>query len=108
MNSIYISRAFQVLVVILVFSSAILPAQTRTARVELRLTASEMVDGVPDVISFVFVNHGRYEVRVPPVSGCIGRYSGTISLRLRFSPVLPRGNGVGGGCGGGIDHVPPI
>jgi len=109
MRGTYISRAFNVATLLLVvFFWVIVTAQTHTANVELQLRASEMVDGVPEVISFVFVNHGRYQVRIPPVSPCIGRYSGTLILRLRFLPAVPGGNGVGGGCGGGIDHIPSI
>lgn len=106
---IYISRIFNVFAIWLVaISCAISVAQTQTKNVELQLKASDIIDGVPDLISFVFVNHGRYEVRVPPVSPCVGKYSGRLILHLRFLPAVAGGNGVGGGCAGGLDHMPPI
>lgn len=109
MSLIQIGRVFNVSTVCLVVVfCVVVPAQTRTANVQLQLRASEMVDGVPNSISFVFVNHGRYEVRVPPVSPCIGRYSGMLILRLRFLPAVSGASGGGGGCGGGLDHIPPI
>jgi len=107
MTGLYISRVFNVSSVwLVVFFCPIMAAQTHTANVELQLRASEMVNGVPELISFVFVNRGRYEVRVPPVSRCVGRYSGTLILHFTFLPAPPEG--VGGGCAGGLDHNPPI
>jgi hypothetical protein len=96
---------------VLLLFSLILPAQTFPAEqsnVELRLRASQIMNGVPDTISFVFVNITDHDVRVPPVSPCIGRYSGTLNLRLEFSPIGPPGTGKSGGCGGGVSHPPGI
>jgi hypothetical protein len=76
--------------------------------VELRITPGEPIKGVPASISFVFLNITDHEVRIPPVSPCIGRYSGTIRLRLEFSSATPPTTGKGGGCGGGPSHQPDI
>jgi len=76
--------------------------------VELRITPGELIKGVPETISFVFVNIADHEVRIPPVSPCIGQYSGTIKLRLDFSPVTPGTTGKGAGCGGAVSHPPGI
>lgn len=76
--------------------------------IELRLRADQIVNGVPDTISFVFENVGDHEVRIPPLSPCVGQYSGTLKLRLAFSPFGPHGSGKGGGCGGGTSHPPTI
>lgn len=76
--------------------------------IELRLRADQIVNGVPDTISFVFENVGDHEVRIPPLSPCVGQYSETLKLRLVFSPFGPHGSGKGGGCGGGTSHPPTI
>ena len=92
-------------------SSLVLSAQTvpsRIAKVELRISPSEVVNGVPEKITFVFVNAGDREVRIPPVSPCLGRRSGIVTLRLEFSPMGPSGQGKGGGCAGIGDHPPGI
>ena len=69
--------------------------------IELRITPGELVKGVPRTISFVFLNITDHEERIPPVSPCIGQYSGTIKLRLdrqkrvnfsRSKPLLGRKN----------------
>jgi hypothetical protein len=75
---------------------------------ELRITPGELIHGVPGSISFVFLNITDHQVKIPPVSPCIGRYSGTIKLRLEFSPATPRTTGKGGGCGGGASDQPGI
>ncbi len=100
--------AVSVLVLLsLIVSGQISP--TKQSNVELRLSAAQINHGVPDSIGFVFANIGDHEVRVPPVSPCIGRYSGTLNLRLEFSPSRPSARtGKGGGCGGGVDHMPGI
>jgi hypothetical protein len=79
---------------LLVLYSLVLSAQTvapAKAPIELHIRPSELVNGVPDTISFVFVNAGDRDV-------------GTVALRLEFSPVGPRGSGKGGGCAGWLDH----
>src|SRR6266581_8455784 len=96
---------------LLVLSSPIVSAQTsarKQSNVELRIRPSQLINGVPDTISFVFVNITDHEVSIPPVSPCIGRYSGIVSLRLEFSPVGPRTAGKGGGCGGAVSHLAGI
>jgi hypothetical protein len=99
---------------VLVLSSLIASGQTSPtiqSNMELRLIAAQNNHGVPDSIGFVFANIGDHEVAVPPVSPCIGRYSGTLNLTLEFSPSRPsprKGNGKGGGCAGGLDHIPGI
>jgi len=100
--------AVSVLVLLsLIVSGQISP--TKQSNVELRLSAAQINHGVPDSIGFVFANIGDHEVRVAPVSPCIGRYSGTLNLRLEFSPSRPSARtGKGGGCGGGVDHMPGI
>jgi len=95
----------------LVLVSLVLSAQTdgpRTSVIELRIGSGKLVNGVPDTISFVFVNTGESEMRIPPVSPCLGRHSGKLALRLEFSPAGPRGPGKGGGCAGWGDHPPGI
>lgn len=102
------NRAFDAVAISLVVAlCSIVNAQVPPANVELQLRASEMVNGVPEIISFVFLNRGQ-EVRVPPVSPCFGDYSGMLILHFEFVPAPPVGPGVGGGCGGGADHIPPI
>jgi len=91
----------------LVLCSLIVSAQTSAGKqssVELRIRPSHVTKGVPDTISFVFVNIGDHELRIPPVSPCIGgRFSGTLRLRLEISPVPTTGKG--GGCGGEGSHL---
>ena len=92
---------------LLVLCSLIVSAQTSAGKqssVELRIRPSHVIKGVPDTISFVFVNIGDHELRIPPVSLCIGgRSSGTLRLRLEISPVPTTGKG--GGCGGEGSHL---
>jgi len=92
--------------------SLILQAQSsgiQQSSLELRVTPHQLINGVPDRFSFVFVNVGDHEVRVPPMSPCMGgRYSGTLILDLEFQPSGPPTPGKGGGCGGGISHMPGI
>jgi len=76
------------------------------SKLELHLAAHQLINGVPDTFSFVFVNVGDHEVRIPPLSPCIGTYSGTLILKFEFSP--PQKTGVGGGCGGGLSEIPGI
>ena len=83
-------------------------AAGRESKVELRIRPSQFANGVPETISFVFVNLADHAVRIPPVSPCIGRYSGILKLKLDFSPVGPKRAGQGGGCGGAVDHAPGI
>lgn len=93
----------------LILFSLIASAQTsptKQSNIELRLRTGQLINGVPETISFVFVNIGDQEVRIPPVSPCIGgQYSGTLKSRLELSPVVPQGTGKGGGCGVGASHV---
>jgi hypothetical protein len=97
-----------VLVLFLLAASAQTPAR-KQSKVELGIRPSELIDGVPERINFVFVNISDHELRIPPVSPCIpGRYSGTVKLHLAFSPLGPQTAGKGGGCGGGADHPPGI
>ena len=96
---------------LLVLYSLVLSAQTgrpAKASIELHIRPGELVDGVPETFSFVFVNAGDRDVRIPHVSPCLGRHSGTVALRLEFLPVGPRGTGKGGGCAGWLDHPPGI
>jgi hypothetical protein len=98
-------------IILLALYSLVVSAQTgapKTPVIELSIRPSEVVNGVPDTISFIFVNAGDHEVRIPHVSPCLGRHSGTLALRLEFSPAGPRGAGRGGGCAGLIDHPPGI
>jgi len=97
--------------VLLVLSALIVSAHDcakKPSDVELRITPGELIKGVPRTIGFVFLNVADHEVRIPPVSPCIGRYSGTIKLRLDFSSVTPQTTGKGAGCGGGVSHPPGI
>ena len=55
--------------------------------VDLLIRSGELTKGVPGTFSFVFVNNADHEVRIPPVSPCVGRYSGTVKLRVDFSPI---------------------
>ena len=90
----------------MIASAQIYPAKPHS--IELRLKAAQIVNGVPDMISFIFENVGDHEIRVPPLSPCVGQYSGTLTLRIVFSPFGAHGAGMGGGCGGGTSHPPPI
>ena len=76
--------------------------------VDLLIRSGELTKGVPGTFSFVFVNNADHEVRIPPVSPCVGRYSGTVKLRVDFSPITPQTTGKGGGCGSGGSHPPGI
>ena len=90
--------------------SLILQAQssgTPQSNLELHLAAHQLINGVPDTFSFVFVNVSDHEVRVPPMSPCMGD-SGTLILKLEFSPSETAKNGKGGGCGGGASEMPGI
>ena len=95
----------------LLLLSLMLQAQSSRAQqsnVELHLTAHQLINGLPDTFSFIFVNVGDHDVRVPPVSPCMGgRDSGTLILKLEFSPTgRPPTTGKGGGCGGGGSDMP--
>lgn len=98
----------------LLLSSFMVPAQVsarKQSNVELRIEPSELINGVPGTISFVFVNIADHEVRIPPVSPCIpaGRYAGAVKLGFGFAPLRPSTTGgKGGGCGGGASHPPDI
>lgn len=96
---------------LVVLYSLVLSAQTGApakAPIELHIKPGELINGVPDTFSFVFVNAGDRDVRIPLVSPCLGRHSGTVALRLEFSPVGPQGTGRGGGCAGWLDPPPGI
>jgi hypothetical protein len=80
----------------------------RAQTVRLRIEGSDFRDGVPERISFVFVNLSDRSVRIPPLSPCNNRYSGHLTLMLKFSPVQPQTSGSGGGCGGGLYDGPSI
>jgi hypothetical protein len=98
-------------VLALVLASLIVSANDcakKPSGVELQLRSGELTKGVPGTFSFVFVNNADHEVRIPPVSRCVGRYSGTVKLRVDFSPITPQTTGKGGGCGGGGSHPPGI
>ena len=99
--------------VLIVLVSLALIGQTQTSnasapRMKLRIDPAEITNGVPQRITFVFFNLGHYEVRIPPISPCVSLYFGRIALMLKFTPLRPQSGGVGGGCGGGLGHVPPI
>lgn len=102
--------AFTSEVLLIILYSAIMSAQNQPAHtVVLVLRPGRTVNHVPDTFSFIFMNTGDHELRVPPLSPCIGQYSGRLRLRLEFSPIGSRGgSGTGGGCGGGVSHVPGI
>lgn len=96
---------------LLVLCSLALSAQSgppAKVPIELHVKPGDLVNGVPDTFSFVFVNAGDRDVRIPRISPCVGGRSGTVALRLEFSPVGPPGPGKGGGCGGSVDHPPGI
>jgi hypothetical protein len=95
----------------LVLSSLIVSAHgcaKKLSDVDLLVRSGELTKGVPGTFSFVFVNNADHEVRIPPVSPCVGRYSGTVKLGVDFSPITPQTTGKGGGCGGGASHPPGI
>jgi hypothetical protein len=107
---LHVSKTLVVPMLLTLCSSSV-SAQGRAKKppdVELRIAPGELVQGVPGSISFVFLNTSDHEVRIPPVSPCVGRYSGTIKLRLEFSPATPPSPGKGGGCGAGLSHQPGI
>jgi hypothetical protein len=107
---LHVSKIF-VAHVLLVLSALIVSAHDCAKKppdVELRVTPGELIKGVPRTVSFVFLNITDHEVRIPPLSPCIGQYSGTIKLRLDFSPVTPQTTGKGAGCGAGGSHTPGI
>jgi hypothetical protein len=83
-------------------------AGAQSSSVKLQIEADDLVNGVPERITFVFSNFGDFEVKIPLLSPCIGRETGRVVLMLKFTPLDPQGTGVGGGCGGEIDHPPPI
>lgn len=97
-------------VLVLVLFPCVVSAQTPSAKqsIELRLKPSEITNGVPERISFVFLNIGDQEVRIPSVSPCRASTSGVLILNLNFSPAVPQRSGKGGGCGGGVSHPPAI
>jgi len=91
---------------LLLLFSLVLSAQTgapSNVPIELRLRPGELINGVPDTFSFVLVNAGNHDVRIPNVSRCLSRHSGTVALRLELSPVSPTSTGQGGGCAQSVD-----
>jgi hypothetical protein len=86
-----------------------LPAQISTGKsdLELRIVPSELVDGVPEAFTFVLVNIGGHDMRMPQPSQCMGA-NGTVSLHLDFTPLKPPLTGGGGGCGVGSSDAPGI
>jgi hypothetical protein len=76
--------------------------------VKLRIEGSEPRGGVPERISFIFVNLSDQSLRMPPVSPCQGRYGGHLTLILEVSPTRPQTGGRGGGCGSGVSDAPSI
>jgi len=97
-------------VLVLVLFPCIVSAQTQAAKqsIELQLKPSGIINGVPERISFVFLNIGDHEVRIPIVSPCRASTTGILILNLNFSPAEPQTPGKGGGCGGGTSHPPGI
>jgi hypothetical protein len=97
-------------VLVLVLFPCIVSAQTPSAKqsIEFRLKPSQIINGVPERISFVFLNIGDHEVRIPVVSPCRASTTGVLILNLNFSPAVPQTSGKGGGCGGGTSHPPGI
>jgi hypothetical protein len=108
------SRLISIVMNTLLLSSFIVSGQVpvrKRSNVELRIRPSELINGVPGTISFVFVNIADHEVRIPPVSRCIpaGRYAAAVKLGFEFAPLRPpTTGGISGGCGGGVDHLPGI
>jgi hypothetical protein len=76
--------------------------------VKLRLEGSELRDGVPERISFVFMNLSDQSLRIPPVSPCTGNDSGHLTLMVEFSSVRPQTSGSGGGCGSVATDLPSV
>lgn len=100
------SRASILASVLLMLMSA---AVAQQAGVTLRIEATQLRNGIPDTIDFIFENSGSLPIRVPPVGRCGGPHSGVLSFHLEAIP-RPRGigHGSGGGCFGIPDHEPPI
>lgn len=69
------------------------------AKLELRLKPGKLVNGVPESFTFVFVNVGDHDIRMPQPSLCSDSVFGTLYLGLEVEP--PRTVG-GFGCGGSI------
>lgn len=80
----------------------------RAQAVKLRIEGSELRGGVPERISFIFVNLSDQSLRMPPVSPCSGHYSGHLTLMLEFSPAEQQTEGRGGGCGSGGFDFPSL
>ncbi len=68
---------------------------------ELRLQPGQLINGIPESFTFVFVNISSDEIRMPLPSKCIGSDNGTLLLSIEFT--APGTSGFGGGCGGGIN-----
>jgi hypothetical protein len=77
---------------------------TQPANLALHLTAYDLVNGIPNTFSFVFVNVSDHEVRVPPMSPCVlDGDAGQVILVLLFQRSYGTvTTGQGGGCGGGV------
>src|SRR5581483_5525373 len=95
---------------VIVLLPCIVSAQLSHAKqsIELRLEPSQIINGVPEKFSFVFLNLSDHRVSIPVVSPCRAGTSGVLILNLNFSPALPNTSGRGGGCGGSNSHPPSI
>jgi len=83
-------------------------AQSQGA-LELRLQPGELRHGVPQAFTFILVNSGGHDVRVPPPAvECDDLLNGAIRLELTFLPLKPGPWGKGTGCSLGHAGAPAV
>jgi len=84
-------------------------AQKPVPNLELRLLPGEMVNGVPQTFTFELINVSHHNVWVAdPAVQCDDSYDGSLSLRVKFTPLHPPGSETGGGCAADRFNDPPI
>jgi len=68
-------------------------AQKPVPNLELRLLPGEMVNGVPQTFTFELINVSHHNVWVAdPAVQCDDSYDGSLSLRVKFTPLHPPGS----------------
>ena len=102
-------RFFAIITATLLMPVLVLPQNDRSqqlANLELHLQPGNLVKGIPEAFTFIFVNISNHDVRMPQPSYCASDTEGTIYLVLELKP--PPLSGIRGGYGGGISGLPSM
>jgi hypothetical protein len=84
-------------------------ARTSSGDLEFRIHPEDIVGGIPQAFTFVFVNHSHHDVRIPgPAIQGEDSLGGHIELQLRFTPLKPGPPGEGRGCAGDTFNPPSL